>query len=58
MFRLIILHYELYLLFAGLVIISALYSSVGHGGASGYLSNTINIPYGLMSHVWLNNMHG
>ena len=49
----IILQYELYLLFAGLVIISALYSSVGHGGASGYLAILSISSYGLMSHVWL-----
>ena len=49
----IILQYELYLLFAGLVIISALYSSVGHGGASGYLAILSISSYGLMSHIWL-----
>ena len=49
----IILQYELYLLFAGLVIISALYSSVGHGGASGYLAILSVSSYGLMSHIWL-----
>ena len=49
----IILQYELYLLFAGLVIISALYSSVGHGGASGYLTILSISSYGLMSHIWL-----
>ena len=49
----IILQYELYLLFAGLLIISALYSSVGHGGASGYLAILSLSSYGLMSHIWL-----
>ena len=49
----IILQYELYWLFAGLVIISALYSSVGHGGASGYLAILSISSYGLMSHIWL-----
>ena len=49
----IILQYELYLLFAGLLIISALYSSVGHGGASGYLAVLSLSSYGLMSHIWL-----
>ena len=49
----IILPYELYLLFAGLLIISALYSSVGHGGASGYLAVLSLSSYGLMSHIWL-----
>lgn len=49
----IILQYELYLLFAGLVIISALYSSVGHGGASGYLAILSISSYGLMNHIWL-----
>ena len=43
----------MYLLFAGLVIISALYSSVGHGGASGYLAILSISSYGLMSHIWL-----
>lgn len=47
------LQYELYLLFAGLVIIAALYSSVGHGGASGYLALLSLTSYGIMSHVWL-----
>ena len=41
------------MLFAGLLIISALYSSVGHGGASGYLAILSLSSYGLMSHIWL-----
>ena len=41
------------MLFAGLLIISALYSSVGHGGASGYLAVLSLSSYGLMSHIWL-----
>ena len=47
------LQYELYLLLGGLLIISALYSSVGHGGASGYLALLSLSSYGLMSSVWL-----
>ena len=40
-------------MFLGLVIISTLYSSVGHGGASGYLAILSLSSFGLMSHVWL-----
>lgn len=49
----IYLQYELYLLFAGLVIIATLYSSVGHGGASGYLAILSLTSYGIMNYVWL-----
>ena len=49
----IILQYELYLLFAGMLVISALYASVGHGGASGYLALLSLTSYGTMSHIWL-----
>lgn len=41
------------MLFTGLVVIAALYSSVGHGGASGYLAILSLTSFGLMSHVWL-----
>ena len=37
----------------GLLIVSALYSSVGHGGASGYLALLSLSSYGMMSSVWL-----
>ena len=47
------LQYELYLLLGGLLIVSALYSSVGHGGASGYLALLSLSSYGLMSSIWL-----
>ena len=47
------LQYEVILLFAGLMVISALYSSVGHGGASGYLALLSISSYGLMNYVWL-----
>lgn len=47
------LQYELYLLLGGLLIVSALYSSVGHGGASGYLALLSLSSYGIMSSVWL-----
>lgn len=47
------LQYELFLLLGGLLIISALYSSVGHGGASGYLALLSLSSYGIMSSVWL-----
>ena len=47
------LQYELYLLLGGLLIVSTLYSSVGHGGASGYLALLSLSSYGLMSSVWL-----
>ena len=49
----IYLQYELYFLFVGLVIISILYSSVGHGGASGYLAILSLTSYGIMNYVWL-----
>ena len=35
------------------MIISALYSSVGHGGASGYLAVLSLTSYGIMSNLWL-----
>ena len=47
------LQYELYFLLGGLLIVSALYSSVGHGGASGYLALLSLSSYGVMSSVWL-----
>tara|TARA_B100000767_G_scaffold21017_1_gene18930 strand:- start:2554 stop:3339 length:786 start_codon:yes stop_codon:yes gene_type:complete len=47
------LQYELYFLLGGLLIVSALYSSVGHGGASGYLALLSLSSYGAMSSIWL-----
>ena len=36
-----------------MLVISALYASVGHGGASGYLALLSLTSYGTMSHIWL-----
>ncbi len=47
------LQYELYFLLGGLLLVSALYSSVGHGGASGYLALLSLSSYGAMSSIWL-----
>jgi len=53
---------ELVLLLIGLFIVSILYSSVGHGGASGYLAIISLTSYGIMEpgwlkqHVWILNL--
>ena len=44
---------EFVLLLLALFVIAILYSSVGHGGASGYLAVLSLTSYGLMEHVWL-----
>lgn len=41
------------IILAALVIISALYSSVGHGGASGYLAILSLTSFGFMGSAWL-----
>nr|AIE91282.1 hypothetical protein [uncultured marine group II/III euryarchaeote AD1000_114_C07] len=44
---------EFGLLLIGLFIMAILYSSVGHGGASGYLAIMSLTSYGLMESAWL-----
>ena len=44
---------EFVLLLMGLFIVAILYSSVGHGGASGYLAVMSLTSYGLMESGWL-----
>lgn len=44
---------EFSLLLVGLFIMAILYSSVGHGGASGYLAIMSLTSYGLMESAWL-----
>ena len=44
---------ELPLLLVGLFLVAILYSSVGHGGASGYLAVMSLTSYGMMEAAWL-----
>ena len=44
---------EMWLILAGLFIVAALYSSVGHGGGSGYLAILSLTSYGSAEAVWL-----
>ena len=44
---------EMWLILAGLFIVAALYSSVGHGGGSGYLAILSLTSYGSAESVWL-----
>jgi uncharacterized membrane protein YfcA len=44
---------EFILILIGLLLVAALYSSVGHGGASGYLAILSLASYGLMDDSWL-----
>tara|TARA_B100001113_G_C21115392_1_gene625139 strand:+ start:353 stop:1120 length:768 start_codon:yes stop_codon:yes gene_type:complete len=44
---------EFFLLLLGLFVVSTLYSSVGHGGASGYLAILSLTSYGVMDAGWL-----
>ena len=44
---------EFTFLLIGLFIMAILYSSVGHGGASGYLAIMSLTSYGLMESAWL-----
>ena len=44
---------ELVFILFGLFIVAILYSSVGHGGASGYLAILSFTTYGVMSSAWL-----
>ncbi len=44
---------EFILLLMGLFVVSILYSSVGHGGASGYLAVMSLTSYGMMENSWL-----
>jgi len=45
--------FEFFLLLFGLFVVATLYSSVGHGGASGYLAVLSLTSYGMMSAGWL-----
>ncbi len=45
---------ELVFILFGLFIVAILYSSVGHGGASGYLAILSLTTYGAMNSAWLN----
>ena len=44
---------EFLLILIGLFLVAALYSSVGHGGASGYLAILSLTSYGMMESGWL-----
>ena len=44
---------EMWLILAGLFIVAALYSSVGHGGGSGYLAILSLTSYGSAEAIWL-----
>lgn len=44
---------EFYLILLGLLLVATLYSSVGHGGASGYLAVLSLTSYGVMESSWL-----
>ncbi len=48
-----VLSSEMWLILAGLFIVAALYSSVGHGGGSGYLAILSLTSYGSAESVWL-----
>jgi len=48
-----VLSSEMLLIMAGLFIVAALYSSVGHGGGSGYLAILSLTSYGSAEAVWL-----
>ncbi len=48
-----VLSSEMWLILAGLFIVAALYSSVGHGGGSGYLAILSLTSYGSAEAVWL-----
>ena len=45
--------FEFFMLMFGLFVVAVLYSSVGHGGASGYLAVMSLTSYGMMSGSWL-----
>ena len=47
------MEFEFFLLLFGLFVVATLYSSVGHGGASGYLAVLSLTSYGMMSAGWL-----
>jgi uncharacterized membrane protein YfcA len=47
------MEFEFVILLFGLFCVAALYSSVGHGGASGYLAVLSMSSYGLMESLWL-----
>ena len=44
---------EFFVLLFGLFVVAGLYSSVGHGGASGYLAVLSITTYGTMEAGWL-----
>ena len=44
---------EMWLILAGLFVVAALYSSVGHGGGSGYLAILSLTSYATAETVWL-----
>ena len=48
-----VLSAEMWLILVGLFIVAALYSSVGHGGGSGYLAILSLTSYGSAEAVWL-----
>ena len=48
-----VLSSEMWLILAGLFIVAALYSSVGHGGGSGYLAILSLTSYGSAESAWL-----
>lgn len=47
------MEFEFVILLFGLFCVAVLYSSVGHGGASGYLAVLSMTSYGLMESLWL-----
>ena len=47
------MEFEFFVLLFGLFVVATLYSSVGHGGASGYLAVLSLTSYGMMNAGWL-----
>ena len=49
----VVMSFEFVILLFGLFCIAVLYSSVGHGGASGYLAVLSLTSYGMLESDWL-----